>query len=530
MPSNVPFDGVEFDYIVLGAGPAGLQLGHHMATSGRSYLVLEAGDSPGSFFKTNPRHRRLISINKIHTGYDDPEVNLRHDWNSLLTDDDNPALRFPGNYSRKYFPSADDLVRYMADYASHYDLNIRYNARVLRVERRENGGFRLYDEAGQIYDCRWLLVATGISKPYVPDIPGAELAENYVDVSVDSEDFANQRVLILGKGNSGFEIAESLIDSTAFIHVASPNPLRLAWKTHYVGDLRAINNNFLDTYQLKSQNAVLDCRVDRIERRDGEFVVTVSYSHANGETEELTYDRVVICTGFRFDASIFAEDCRPELTLNGRFPVQTAEWESVNVPGLYFAGTLTQVSDYKRGTSGFIHGFRYNMRALCRMLEKKNFGRDWPSREIEPTPDGLVEATLERINRSSGLWQQFGFLHDVIVVGEDWEKALYYEEMPLAYVQQGEIGEKRRALTPCPLSQPALPVPRERGSPPTVLAELGTVRFRPSRQDPLSWWKGGRGRRGGQGVRVRAGESLSSLSDLWVTSTTRSQPSRNALR
>ena len=42
------------------------------------------------------------------------------------------------------------------------------------------------------------------------------------------------------------------------MHVAGPSPLRLAWKTHYVGHLRAVNNNFLDTYQLKSQNAVLD--------------------------------------------------------------------------------------------------------------------------------------------------------------------------------------------------------------------------------------------------------------------------------
>src|SRR5207248_2002706 len=64
------------DYLVIGAGPAGLQLGYFLEQAGRNYLILEAGDSPGSFFRTFPRHRRLISINKPHTGWDDPELNM----------------------------------------------------------------------------------------------------------------------------------------------------------------------------------------------------------------------------------------------------------------------------------------------------------------------------------------------------------------------------------------------------------------------------------------------------------------------
>ena len=80
------------DYLVIGAGPAGLQLGYFLERAGRDYLILEAGAAPGKFFRTFPRHRRLISINKPHTGWDDPELNLRMDWNSLLSDDPRPAL------------------------------------------------------------------------------------------------------------------------------------------------------------------------------------------------------------------------------------------------------------------------------------------------------------------------------------------------------------------------------------------------------------------------------------------------------
>jgi thioredoxin reductase len=433
-----------YEYIVLGAGPAGLQMGHHLSRAGHSYLILEAGDSPGHFFKQFPRHRTLISVNKVYTGFEDPELNLRHDWNSILSEEDGAPLF--KDFNRRFFPPADELVRYLSRYADHHGLNVRCNTRIIRVEKQ--GCFRLIDTEGNVFSCKRLIVATGVSKPYVPQIPGAELAENYVDVSVDPEDFVNQRVLILGKGNSAFETADNLIPTAAYIHVASPNPVKLAWATHYVGHLRAVNNNFLDTYQLKSQNAVLDCTVERIERRDGELVVSVRYSHAHGETEELRYDRVIFCTGFRFDASIFAEECRPELTINNRFPAQTSEWESINVPGLFFTGTLSQANDFKKSTSGFIHGFRYNVRSLFRMLEKKYHHREWEaSRPIEPTPEGLVEAVITRINRSSALWQQYGFLHDVIVVRDDWDHAVYYEEMPLAYVHDSELGENSHYYT-----------------------------------------------------------------------------------
>jgi thioredoxin reductase len=430
---------VDFEYLILGGGPAGLQLGHHLGTAGRSYLILEAGEGPGTFFRKFPRHRTLISSNKVYTGYDDPEVNLRWDWNSLLADDGRLVF---GDYTRKYFPPADKFVEYLNDYAACYNVSLRCNTRIIRVERLGGGaeGFRVIDDQSGSWTCRRLIVATGVTRPYVPAIPGAELAEQYVDVSVDPEDFINQRVLIVGKGNSAFETADNLIETTAMIHVCSPSPLKLAWASHFVGHLRAVNNNFLDTYQLKSQNAVLDATIERIEQNaQGKLVASLRYSHACGETEEIVYDRVIFCTGFRFDPSIFSDDCRPELTINDRFPLQTCAWESTNVPGMYFAGTLTQMRDYKKTTSGFVHGFRYNTRALFRMLEKKYHGEALPGREVEATAEGLMRAAMERINRSSALWQQYGFLHDVIVVPSDGSRARYYEELPLAYVHETSL-------------------------------------------------------------------------------------------
>jgi thioredoxin reductase len=422
------------DYLIIGAGPAGLQLGYFLERSKRDYLILETGSHPGTFFSAFPRHRQLISINKPHTGSTDPELNLRMDWNSLLSDDS--RLRF-ARYSPRYFPQADDLVRYLADFAVATSLRIQYNTRVMRV--RKNGLFFAEDERGNEYEAKRLIVASGVSALNIPDIPGIESCETYRDVSVDPADFVNQRVLIIGKGNSAFETADSLMESASVIHMAGPSSVRFAWRTHYVGHLRAVNNNFLDTYQLKSQNALLDGNVKRIQRQDDGYLVTFAFSRAEEILKDLRYDRVIVCTGFRFASEIFDESCRPELIINGRFPAQTPQWESTSVADLYFAGTLMQVRDYKKSTCGFIHGFRYAVRALHRVLEKKYEGSEWPCVGLPADPAELMEAVISRVNRTSALWQLFGFLCDVVEVTADGG-ARYLEELPVDYVHESEIG------------------------------------------------------------------------------------------
>ena len=425
------------DYLIIGAGPAGLQLGYCLEKANHHYLILEAGSTSGTFFKKYPRHRTLISINKVHTGYDDPELQLRWDWNSLLSDDDTMTLK---HYNQAYFPDADDLVHYLNDFAEQNHIKIQYNTKVERITK--DGVFIVHDTTGKVYQSRRLIVATGVTKAHIPPIPGIELTENYTDVSVDPADFIGQRVLIIGKGNSAFETAENLIATTASIHICSPHSIRFAWQTHFVGDLRAFNNNFLDTYQLKSQNVVLDATIASIEQeQDGSFKVAVHYQHAEGEKETLYYDRIITCTGFRFDNSLFDESCRPNLVIDNRFPSQTCEWESTNIPDLYFAGTITQMRDYKKATSAFIHGFRYNSRVLYHILMQKYHNQPWPSHAINLTPEDITNVALKRINRSSALWQQFGFIGDLVVICDQNQTASYYEELPIDFIHESEFGK-----------------------------------------------------------------------------------------
>lgn len=425
----------EVEYLIIGAGAGGLQLGYFLERAGRDYLIFEAADAPGAFWRRYPRGRELISFNKVHSIYDDPELRLRWDWNSLLTDGYDLQFR---EYSQKLYPSADEMLAYLAAFADRYALKISYETRVVRVAKDDGGAFDVELADGGHLSCRCLIVATGVGeRPYVPDIPGIEFAEGYEDVSLEPAHYAGERVFVLGKGNSGFEFADAIIDTAALVHLASPRSIRFAWKTRHPGHVRGQYTRVLDMYQLKTLNGALDCHVLGIRAEGGDYTVRVGYVHADGEIEEITYDRVVRCTGFRFDDSIFDHSCRPALAIDGRLPAITGGWESTNVDNLFFAGTLMQTRDFKRASSAFVDGFRYNVRTLHAMLEARREGRPLPSRTLEATPAALTAAILERVSRASSLWAQFGYLCDVITVDEEAGTAAAREDLPLDLVREG---------------------------------------------------------------------------------------------
>jgi thioredoxin reductase len=433
----------DVDYLIIGAGPAGLQLAYFLQKNNRDYLILDKSNKAGSFFASMPRHRMLISINKVFTGTDDPVANMRWDWNSLLSD--NPDLKF-AKYTKKYFPHPDVLCQYLEDYAAYYDFNIRFNTRVTSI-RKEDGRFRVTDAQGKTYTAKRLVVATGVLKPYIPAIPGAELCETYNSHDTDPALYENKRVLVVGKANSAFETADNLIETAAAIHLISPNPVKFAWQTHYVGNLRAVNNNFLDTYQLKSQNAVIDGDVVKIEKDGDAFRVHIAYAHAQGQTAVVAYDHVIFCTGFRFDPTFFGDGLQPALVFDGRLPAQTSEWESANIPDLYFAGVLMSACDHRKTMSAFIHGFRHNIEALSNVFEVKYHGRDWPHETVAAAPRAVTGKVIERVNHAPEMFLQPGFLCDVMVVDEALGTADYFNNVRKHYVMDGPFSQHNHYYT-----------------------------------------------------------------------------------
>ncbi|MEU0517484.1 NAD(P)-binding domain-containing protein [Streptosporangium sp. NPDC006007] len=413
----------EHRYVVVGAGPAGLQIGHFLQERGADYLILERNHTVGGFFTRFPRHRRLISLNKVHTWSDDPETRLRWDWNSLLSDD--PSLLFP-HYSDDYLPSPDDLRHYLTDFHTTHDLRIAFGTGVSRVIGKEEG-FRLETEEGQEIQAECLIWAGGWGEPYIPNIPGIEHAEGYEDMAIDPEPFCGRRVLILGKGNSAFETAHALLGHAAMIHLASPRPVRLAWNSRYPGDVRGSYGALLDSHHFTTPHSLLDCAVERIGFDGETYTVDILHSRAGRGRERLEYDAVLRCTGFRMGADVFADGLRTGSC--GRLPAVRSDWESVNLDGLYFAGTTMQARDARRGASAFIYGFRYNLRTMSRLLAERYDGARLPH-TVVPRAE-LTGSILDRVNRSSALWAQAGYLADAMVITEHGIER--YEDLPEDY-------------------------------------------------------------------------------------------------
>nr|XP_033501247.1 FAD-dependent oxidoreductase domain-containing protein 2 [Epinephelus lanceolatus] len=384
-----------YDYCVLGAGPAGLQMGYFLSKANRDYIILERNSGPGSFFNKYPRHRKLISINKFYTGRQNREFNLRHDWNSLLSD--KPDLLFK-RVSSEFYPPADAFPLYLSMFVKELGLRVRYGVDIGRIRAVQSSTGRSYiltDQHVTDYTCSVLLAATGLWVPQKVEFLGSDLVEGYESISTNPEDYKDQAVLILGKGNSAFETAQSILGRASRVHLLSSSPVRLAWQTHYVGDLRAVNNEIIDTYQLKSLDGLVEASLDKIvivqrkeqgRRRSGtknkekkrQLYLTLKKYIQDKNSSEVTgdelpgyhldnyamrkpYDRVIRCLGFRFNFSVFDSSACPPNSDNakGRLPGVTAWYEGTNTPGLFVLGTAAHSRDYRLSAGGFIHGFRY---------------------------------------------------------------------------------------------------------------------------------------------------------------------------
>ncbi len=444
------------DYIIVGAGPAGLQMGYFLEKAKRDYLILEANDTAGSFFATQPRHRTLLSLNKRHNVYEEAEFNMRHDWNSLLTDDYSLLFR---DYSDDLYPDADDLCRYLGDFAEKYMLNIQYNTRITSIDKSRSGhsNFILTDTEGKEYTCSCLLMATGATGPSIPqEIEGIELAEEYNTHEINPKFYDNKRVLIIGRGNSAFEVANHLAGHAGIIHIGIGNrPVDLAWQTHAVGHVRSINNTILEMLHVKALHAAFAFTIKRLSKQaDGTIRVDIIEEYPHWKVPgrllvEEFYDHVICCTGWKYtNPSLFTPETRPEVDQKGKYPTLNSSWES-SVPNLFFIGAPMASRD-RKSASAFIHGFRYNIRTLHHLLEQRYEGVPLPRQQFELQTqkdlEALAEAILQRMSVSDALYQLFEFLGDVLVFSPG--KVEYFRDLPIAYIfEHPEFNDGREILT-----------------------------------------------------------------------------------
>ena len=179
----------EHDIAIIGAGPAGISVALSLRDRGLRPFLIDRADQVGSSWRG--RYDRL----KLNTGR--PFSHL-------------PNRPYP--QGTPMFPSRDDVVAHLDRHAREDGIDLRMETEVTRIDRRARR-WRLATSGGEV-DARQVVVAIGNQHTArIPQWPGAD---GFTGEILHSSEYRNPRpyqgrkVLVVGSGSSGMEIAHDL--------------------------------------------------------------------------------------------------------------------------------------------------------------------------------------------------------------------------------------------------------------------------------------------------------------------------------
>jgi putative flavoprotein involved in K+ transport len=325
---------------VVGGSQSGLAMAWHLAQQGLRFVVLEAGPEVGHVWRNR---------------WDTLKLFTPAQYDAL------PGLAFPAPADT--YPTKDPVADYLQAYVAAFDLPVRLNARVTSLTRTDDG-FEV-QTANQTYQARQVVVATGpFQVPFLP--PMASKLDPSV-TQLHSAAYRNPQalpegpVLVVGGGNSGFQIAEELAATRQVdLSIATRYPMlpqRLAgrdlfWWLTRLGLLR-VTVTSRPGRRMSRRDFVIGTNRKRLEGKGVRFRPRLA--DAEGRTVRFADHRlledvgvVVWATGYRSD---YAWIHIPGVVREGHVVHRRGVTE---VPGLYFLGLSWQ---HTRGSAllGFVH-------------------------------------------------------------------------------------------------------------------------------------------------------------------------------
>lgn len=346
---------MDYDVILLGGGQAALATAYFLRRSGLSFLILDAEDAPGGAWRHAWASLRLFS----------PAT-----WSSL------PGWPMPATGS--VYPSRDQVVDYLTRYEAHYQLPVERPVWIESVTR-EPGGFAL-SAADRTWRARAVVSATGTwRRPWIPDYPGRS---TYLGRQLHSAEYqtpaslADQRVLVVGGGNSGAQIlAEvSQFAETTWVTLAPPAFLpdevdgrvlferaTARWKAAQEGrPIETLPGGFGDIVMVP---LVVDARARGVLHARRPFTTFIRGGVRWTDGTEDAFDAVIWCTGFQ--PALGPLESLGVVGPDWRVPLRGTA--ARDLPGLWLMGygdwtgpasaTLIGVTRYARATAEEIRAF-----------------------------------------------------------------------------------------------------------------------------------------------------------------------------
>ncbi|MGM9380153.1 ArsO family NAD(P)H-dependent flavin-containing monooxygenase [Streptomyces antibioticus] len=315
--------------VVIGGGQAGLAAGYHLRRLGVDFVILDAQSTPGGAWQ--------------------------HAWDSLhlfspAAYSSLPGWLMPAQAGEEY-PAATHVVSYLRDYEKRYDLPVQRPVRVHGVHR-EGALLRVETDSGT-WRARAVISATGTWwRPFLPALPGREDFGGRQLHTVEyrrPQQIAGRRVIVVGGGNSGAQIAADL---------AAHDGVDLTWVTQrpprFLADdidgralfdaatarRRALDEGRTDTGGVASLGDIVAVPPVREAHDRGLLKASPMFSRlvpggvewADGTRTEA--DAIIWCTGFRPALSHLAP-----LQLRGRRGhIAVQGTRAVDEPRLYLLG------------------------------------------------------------------------------------------------------------------------------------------------------------------------------------------------
>lgn len=196
---------------IIGAGCSGFTTAKRLQDYGIAYDCFEVSDDIGGNWYYNNPNGMSACYKSLHI--DTSTTRLEFD-------------EYPADEDWPHFPHHSLIHRYFRDYVDHFGLreSITFNTGVTHAEHRSDGGWDVTLSTGEQRRYDKLIVANGHHwKPRLPDYPGAFdgpiIHSHDYRTPTDPIDMHGKRVVVVGMGNSGLDIASELSSRTISEHV-----------------------------------------------------------------------------------------------------------------------------------------------------------------------------------------------------------------------------------------------------------------------------------------------------------------------